>query len=112
MHLKLPSENCLGIDVINDPSDAFRQRTTHWAQLVKATPLILRPEFRNHYSDVIMGAIASQITASRLFTQPFSQTQIKEKNQSSASLAFCEGGSPGTGEFHSQKASNAENGPI
>ena len=44
-----------------------------------------------HYNDVIMGAIASQITASRLFTQSFIQTQIKRKHQSSASLAFVRG---------------------
>ena len=31
-----------------------------------------------HYNDAIMGVIASQIPASRLFTQPFIQTQIKE----------------------------------
>ena len=30
-----------------------------------------------HYIDVIMSAMASQITASRLFTQPFIQAQIK-----------------------------------
>ena len=38
-----------------------------------------------------MGAIASQITSLRLFTQPFIQAQIK-----------------GTGEFPAQMASNAE----
>ena len=31
-----------------------------------------------HYNDVIMGAIASQTPASRLFAQSFIQTQIKE----------------------------------
>ena len=31
-----------------------------------------------HYSDVIMGAMASQIVASRLLTQPFIRAQIKE----------------------------------
>ena len=41
-----------------------------------------------HYSDVIMGAMTSQIT--RLFTQPFIQAQIR-KYQSSASLAFLRG---------------------
>ena len=32
-----------------------------------------------HYNDVIMSAMASQITASRLFIQPFIQAQMKEK---------------------------------
>ena len=31
-----------------------------------------------HYSDVIMGAMESQITGARVFTQPFVQGQIKE----------------------------------
>ena len=32
----------------------------------------------HHYSEVIMSTMASQITVSRLFTQPFVQAQIKE----------------------------------
>ena len=45
-----------------------------------------------HYGDVIMGTIASQITSLIwLFTQPFIQTQIKKKHQSSTSLAFVRG---------------------
>ena len=36
----------------------------------------------------------------------------QRKPQSSASLAFCEGKSPATGEFPSQRASNAENVSI
>ena len=35
-----------------------------------------------HYSGVIMSATASQIMASRLFTQPFLETQIKENIKS------------------------------
>ena len=38
-----------------------------------------------------MGAMASQISASPLFTQSFIQGQIKKKYQSSASLAFVRG---------------------
>ena len=45
--------------------------------------------FPHHYDDVIIGAMASQITSlTILFSQPFIQTQIKKKHQSSASLAF------------------------
>ena len=32
----------------------------------------------SHYIDDIMSAMASQITASRMFVQPFVQAQIKE----------------------------------
>ena len=47
-------------------------------------------------------------SASRLFTQEFIHVQIKEKHQSSASLAFVRN-SPVTGEFPEQRANNAEN---
>ena len=43
--------------------------------------------------------------ASRLFTQPFIQTQIRENINVTCR---CAGNSPGTGEFPAQMASNAE----
>ena len=47
---------------------------------------------RSHYNDVIMSVMASQITASRLFTQSFFRAQMKERKlQSTASLAFMRG---------------------
>ena len=49
--------------------------------------------------------------ASRLFTQPFFQAQIKE-NIKVCVTGLCEGNSPVTGEFPSQRASNAENVSI
>ena len=48
-----------------------------------------------------MGTMASQSPASRLFTQPFIQAQIKENIEISV-----------TGEFPAQMASDAENVPI
>ena len=65
----------------------------------------------SHYNDVIMGAIASQSPASRVFTQPFIQTQIKETSKLRVT-GLCAGNSPGTGEFPAQRASNAENVSI
>ena len=48
--------------------------------------------------------------ASRLFTQLFIQTQIKNNKTSKLRVTgLCEGNSPGTGEFPAQMASNAEN---
>ena len=41
-----------------------------------------------HYSDVIMGAMASQ-PASRLFTQPFIQTQVKENIKAPRHWSLC-----------------------
>ena len=55
-----------------------------------------------------MTTIASQSPASRLFTQPFIQMQIKENIKASRHWPLC-GEFTGTGEFPAQRASNAEN---
>ena len=47
-----------------------------------------------HHSDVIMGTMASQITASSLFTQPFNQAQIKENIKALRHWPFLRGRSP------------------
>ena len=49
--------------------------------------------------------------ASRLFTQPFIQTQIKKTSKLRVT-GLCAGNSPGTGEFPAQMASDAENVSI
>ena len=46
-----------------------------------------------HYNDDIMGALASQIPASRLFTQRFIHAQIKE-NIKAPRHCLCAGNSP------------------
>ena len=66
-----------------------------------------------HYSDVIMGAIASQIKITGLaivYPTVYSGAD-QRKHKRSASLAFL-GNSPVTGEFSAQRASNAENVSI
>ena len=60
-----------------------------------------------HYDDVIMGAMASQITRLTIVYSTVYSDADQRKHQSSASLAFCAGNSPG--EFPAQMASNAEN---
>ena len=52
-----------------------------------------------------------RIPASRLFTQPFIQAQIKETSKLRVT-GLCEGNSPTTDEFPTQMSSNAENIPI
>ena len=64
-----------------------------------------------HYSDVVMGRWRLKSPASRLFTQPFIQTLIKE-NIKARVTGLCERNSQVTGEFPAQMASNAENGSI
>ena len=60
-----------------------------------------------HYNDVIMSAIASQITS---LTNVYSDAN--KKHQSSAVTGLCVGNSPVTGEFPTQRASNAESVSI
>ena len=56
-----------------------------------------------------MGAMTSLSPASRLFTQPFVQAQKTSKLRDTG---LCEGNSPVTGEFPTQRASNVENVSI
>ena len=57
----------------------------------------------NHYSDVMMGAMPSQITSVTIVYSTVYYGPEQRKHQSSASLA---------GEFHARMASNAENVSI
>ena len=50
----------------------------------------------DHYSDVIMGAIASQITSLTIVYSVVYSDADQRKHKSSASLALCVGNSPGT----------------
>ena len=63
--------------------------------------------FMFHCGDVMITAMAFQITSpTSVFSTVYSDAD-QRKHQSSASLAFaCEGNSPVTGEFHAQEASN------
>ena len=60
-----------------------------------------------------MGSMASQITSLTIvYSTVYSGADQRKKNQSSASLAFCEGNSPVTGECPAQMASNAKIFPF
>ena len=66
-----------------------------------------------HYSDVIMGAVTSQITSLTivcLLTRLFRRRSKKTSKLRVTGL--CAGNSPVTGEFPAQRASNAENVSI
>ena len=65
-----------------------------------------------HYNDVIMGAMAYQITRLTIVFSTVYSDADQRKHQSSASLGLCAGNSPGTGEFPAQMASNAESDSI
>ena len=59
-----------------------------------------------------MGTMAPQITSLTIVYSTVYSGADQRKHQSSASLAFVWGNSPGTGEFPAQMATNAENVSI
>ena len=63
-----------------------------------------------HYSDVLMGAIASEIISLTIVNRLFRRRSKKTSKPRVTGL--CEGNSPVAGEFPAQKASNAENVSI
>ena len=65
-----------------------------------------------HYNDVIMSAMASQITSLTIVYSTIYSGTDQRKYQSSASMAFVCGDSPVTGEFPAQRSSNAEMFPF
>ena len=65
---------------------------------------------RSHYSDIIMGAMASQITSLAIVL--LNGLCRSKKTSKVRVTGLCEGNSPCTGEFLAQSASNAENVSI
>ena len=64
-----------------------------------------------HYDDVIMGAIASQITSLTITYWTVYRRRSKKTSKLRVT-GLCAGNSPGTGEFPAHMASNAENVSI
>ena len=74
--------------------------------IVRATTQI------KHYNDVIMSALASQITS---LTIVYSTVYLRRGSKKTSKLrvtGLCEGNSPVTGEFPAERTSNAENVSI
>ena len=65
-----------------------------------------------HYSDVIMGTIASQITSLTIVYPTIYSDADKKQNIKALRHWHLYGNSPGTGESPAQMASNAENVSI
>ena len=64
--------------------------------------------FSDHHSDVIISAMASQVTGVSIVYSTVCSGADQRKYQFSVT-GLCEGNSPVTGEFPAQRASNAEN---
>ena len=80
---------------------------SRWMYIGDMAALFCVHNIAAHNSDVIMRAMASQITSLPLFTQPLIQAQIKD-NIKLCVTGLCDGNSPVTGEFPAQRASNPE----
>ena len=65
-----------------------------------------------HCNDIIMTAMASQITSLTIVNSTVYSRRRSKKYQTSVSLAFVRGNSPVNGEFLAQRASNAVNVSI
>ena len=66
----------------------------------------------NHYNDVIMGTMASQITGVSIVYLTVSSGADQNKTLKFRVTGLCAGNSPVTGKFLAQSASNAENFPF
>ena len=69
-------------------------------------PSVRKYKLSNHYNDVIMGAMTSQITS---LTIVYSRHRKSKKTSKLCITGLCEGNSSVTDEFSAQRASNAEN---
>ena len=73
---------------------------------IRAGGLDIRP--LGHYSDVIMGAMASQITSLTIVYSTVNSRRRSTKTSKAGVTGLCEGNSAVTGEFPAQMVSNAE----
>ena len=83
-----------------------------WRGAVLAIAFQIELQSLIHYSDVIMSAMASQITDVFIVCSTDCRGADQSKHQSSASLAFMRGTTSDPGRFPSQRASNTENVSI
>ena len=66
-------------------------------------------EFLPYYDDIVMGTMVSQITSPTIVYSTVYLGADQRKHQKLRLTSLCAGNSPGTGEFPTQMASNAEN---
>ena len=83
---------------------SYKLITLHQQHMVSTTCLLCKPlQWCRNAHDGVSNHQFHDCLLNRLFRAD------QRKHQSSASLAFCEGNSLGTGEFPEQRSSNAEN---
>ena len=67
---------------------------------------------QSHYNDIIMSAMASQITRLTIVYSTVYSRRRSKKASKLRVIGRCDGNSPVTGEFPAQKVSNAEMFPF
>ena len=97
---------------ISESLSVYTQTNTGYIGQSKFTQCRRQNVSQFHYNDVIISAMASQIASLTIVYSSVYSGADQRKLQSSASLAFNVGNSPVTGEFPTQRASNAENVSI
>ena len=112
MHLKMSSVKCrsfnLGLNVLKQFGPYVERNDFHFGCAVVAITSA-RYGTQLHYSDVIMCAMASQITSLTIVCSTVYSVANKNKTSKLRVTGLCAGNSPVTGEFTTQRASNAEN---
>ena len=94
-----------------DSFKAPRDRWAGWKLLVEFFQQAIKRQ--NAYNDVIMGAIASQITSlTIIYSTVYSDADHRKQNIKAPRHRPLAGNSPRTGGFPAQRASNAENVSI
>ena len=88
-----------------------QQVQLHWSSIMPYGTELTNLLLRDGFLDITVSSKCVwwhlKSPAFRLFTQPFVQVQIKETSKLHIT-GHCVGNSPGTGEFPTQRASNAE----
>ena len=92
-------------------SESTQNSCYMFAHYTDSCPVVLWAIYwcNSHYNDVIMSAVASQITSLTIVYLTFSSRRRSGKTSKLRVTGLCAGNSPAAGEFPAQMASNAEN---
>ena len=82
------------------------------SEKLKQSPRCALFVIEGHYNDIIMNAMASQITSLTIVYSTIYSRHRSKKTSKLCVTGLCEGNSPVTSEFPAQRASNAENVSI
>ena len=108
MHLKMSRQFCLGLNIADKCNSSCWWRGLTYA--AESVPWL--PPSCFHHNEVIMSAMASQITSLTIVYSTVHLMRGSKKTSKLGIIGLCAGNSPVTGESPVQRASNAENVSI